>query len=356
MTLSKGKCFAKLPTGITMAYVETGPASGPNVILIHGLTDSLRSWSLTMAELHRLDPNLHILAVDQRGHGSSSMPEKQLCAATPEKCFRPADFANDIVAFMNAKKIFRATLVGHSLGSFVTQEVALNHPDMIERAVLVATSTKGTDNVVIRDNVLKELVEGRWANALEAKGYSYPEEVYGMTPLDADTDADTWIAKNWDADPVVSPSFIRPNSSETAHVRLGTWIGATKALLKTDNSERLKKLAVPTLVLWGSQDGIFLSDPDQTAMKNVLREAGLKAHTTNYWKQYGIAPLRARGSQENDIGHNVQWDAPEAVARDIEAFITTAAPIKELTYSEGSPNAHAIVSRQGNAIIERLLQ
>jgi len=85
--LIEGKCFAKLSTGIIMAYVETGPPTGPNVILIHGLTDSLRSWSLSMAELHRLDPNLHILAVDQRGHGSSSMPEKQACAAIPENAF-----------------------------------------------------------------------------------------------------------------------------------------------------------------------------------------------------------------------------------------------------------------------------
>ena len=57
-----------------MAYVETGPESGPAVILIHGLTDSLRSWSLAMRALHKDDPGLHILAVDLRGHGSSSMP------------------------------------------------------------------------------------------------------------------------------------------------------------------------------------------------------------------------------------------------------------------------------------------
>jgi len=255
---------------------------------------------------------------------------------------------------MNAKKISRATLVGHSLGSFVTQEVALNYPDMIERAVLVATSTRGRDNGIIRDNILKKLVEGTWAKGLEENGYLYPQEVYSMTPLDADANAETWIAKNWDADPVARPSFIRPYSSETAHVRLGTWIGATKALLNTDNSQRLNKLAVPTLVLWGSQDDIFPNDPDQMAIKNVLREAGLNAHTTNYWKQYGIASLRSRRSQKNDIGHNVQWDAPAAVGRDIEAFLASAAPINELAYSEGSPKDHYIVAKPGNAIIERL--
>ena len=37
------KCRLTLPSGIGMAYLETGPADGPAVILVHGLTDSSRS-------------------------------------------------------------------------------------------------------------------------------------------------------------------------------------------------------------------------------------------------------------------------------------------------------------------------
>src|SRR5512147_695524 len=103
--IDAGKCTIALPTGVTMAYVETGPADGPAVILIHGLTDSLRSWSLAMRALHKIDPALHILAVDLRGHGSTSMPPADKCAAAPETCFRLADFGADIVAFMQAKNI-----------------------------------------------------------------------------------------------------------------------------------------------------------------------------------------------------------------------------------------------------------
>src|ERR1041384_4882880 len=114
-----GKCTIALPTGITMAYVETGPADGPAVILIHGLTDSLRSWSLAMRALHKADPALHILAVDLRGHGATTMPPAASCAAAPESCFRLSDFGDDIVAFMQAKNVAKAALVGHSLGTFV---------------------------------------------------------------------------------------------------------------------------------------------------------------------------------------------------------------------------------------------
>src|SRR4051794_30123945 len=112
------KCRVALSTGIAMAYLEVGPAHGPAVILVHGLTDSSRSWSTTMEALHRLDPGLRILAIDQRGHGASSMPPAEPCAAAPERCFRMADFAADLEAFMAAKGIAKATMAGHSLGTF----------------------------------------------------------------------------------------------------------------------------------------------------------------------------------------------------------------------------------------------
>jgi pimeloyl-ACP methyl ester carboxylesterase len=349
-----GKCTISLTTGITMAYVEIGPSSGPAVILIHGLTDSLRSWSLAMRALHKDDPNLHILAIDLRGHGLSSMPPASGCAAAPETCFRVTDFANDLIAFMAAKKISKAALVGHSLGSFIVQEAALTHPEMVSHAVLVATSTKGVDNVVLRDYVLKEPVEGSWKKALEARGKIYPADFYELTPLDADPNAVDWIAKNWVVDPAADPAFLAPYIPETAHVKLGTWIGATKALLRTDNTERLKELKVPTLVIWAIQDNIFLEDPDQKAIKQVLAEAAKTRGTVHFWKEYGVAPLPQSGVQESDIGHNVQWGAPDAVARDIDQFIKTGAPTSDLARSDKAPNISHIIMEPGKATVVRL--
>jgi pimeloyl-ACP methyl ester carboxylesterase len=352
--LADGRCKVKLPGGITMAYVETGPRTGPAVILIHGLTDNIRSWSLAMRALHKLDPSLHILAIDLRGHGATSMPPQRTCAAAPEKCYRLGDFAGDIVAFMKAKKIAKATLAGHSLGSFIAQEVALDHPEMVERAVLVATSTKGTDNVALRDYVLKEPVEGSWKKALEAKGRKYPAGFYALTPLDADPKVEEWIAKNWVVDPAADPAFLKPYVPETAHIKLGTWIGATKALLATDNTERLKALKVPALVIWASQDNIFLADPDQKAIKDALGAAARDQHIAAYWKQYGLLPLPASGAQESDIGHNVQWGAPDEVAADIDAFIKTGAPTSDLVHSDKPPAVNHILTEPGKATLIKL--
>jgi pimeloyl-ACP methyl ester carboxylesterase len=107
-----------------------------------------------------------------------------------------ADFADDLVAFMQAKGVGKATLVGHSMGSFVEQEVALARPELVERAVLIATAARGAGNVALHDYVLEEPVEGSWRRSLEAEGKRYPAEFYELTPLDADPAAQGWMAKN----------------------------------------------------------------------------------------------------------------------------------------------------------------
>lgn len=349
------KCKVRLSTGITMAYLETGPADGPAVILIHGLTDSIRSWILSMRALHALNPSLHILAIDQRGHGATSMPPGDECPGAPEQCFEMKDFAADLVDFMHKKGIERGTLVGHSLGTFVVQEVALRHPRMVENAILVATSTTCVDNVVLRDFVLAEPVEGSWKANLVAQGFAFPDDVYGLTPINADPYASPLYMRDiWVADPVADPAFLAPYIPETAQVRLGTWIGASRALLRTDNTARLLALDVPTMVIWATQDSIFLADPDQRLIQTTLAAAAKAHHRTYYWKQYGLLPLPPSGNQESDIGHNVQWGAPDSVAADIDFFIRNGVPDPDLTHSDAPANIRRIVVEPGRAIIVKL--
>ena len=161
--LAEGKCKIQLSTGITMAYVETGPASGKPVILVHGYTDSVRSWSFAMRVLHKTDPSLRLIAIDLRGHGDSTMPPASDCASAPEKCFHPDILATDVVAFMKAKGISRAE-PSRPFAWFVRigQSVALSDPEMVDHLVLVATSTKVVDNPVIRDFILRDTIEGSW--------------------------------------------------------------------------------------------------------------------------------------------------------------------------------------------------
>ncbi|ALN75358.1 alpha/beta fold hydrolase [Aureimonas sp. AU20] len=347
------RCFVDLPTGIRMAYVEVGPSGGRTVLLLHGLTDSARSWSQTMAALHAKDPALHIVALDLRGHGQSAMPAAETCAREPKLCFTPRLFADDVLAFMDGKGIGTASLAGHSMGSMVAQEIALEHPERIEATVLVASSNRTAGNAVLADYVLKEPVLGSWKAGLDAKGLTDPMAVWSATPLDADPNAETWIAANWDVDPAADPALVQAITKETAHVRLGTWRGATQALLDVDNTERLGELRVPTLVLWGTQDAIFTRDPDQSGLMEVLGKAARAHGTPVVWKQYGVDPLPASGAQTSDIGHNVQWDAPDQVADDILSFLATGAPTPDGTRAVIEKDAATLVTMPGKAEIVR---
>ncbi len=57
-------------------------------------------------------------------------------------------FAADVVAFMDAMNMKQATIVGHSMGSFVAQHVAAQAPERVNKLVLVGSATKIRNNVV----------------------------------------------------------------------------------------------------------------------------------------------------------------------------------------------------------------
>ena len=343
-TVDGPKCHVRLRTGINMAYVETGPRHGRSVILLHGLTDTSRSWSLAMRALHHRRPDLHLFALDQRGQGGSSMPKGHQCRTKPETCFTMADLARDVVAFMDTQHLRRASVAGHSMGSFVAQELGLRYPRRVDKLVLIATSTTGVDNPTLRDFVLPQ-VEGPWRDSLVSQGVSWPAGAYDKTPLDADPDAVAWMQSSWDADPVAPQSLVDAISPETAHVPLGTWIGETKALLATDNAQRLRHLQAHTLVLWGVQDSIFYRSDQDAVIAALIRAARGRGGFT--WKEYGQIPLPASGFQESDIGHNVQWEAPDEVARDMSAFLCTGRPTKDLLHTDFPADVHRIVTEPG---------
>jgi pimeloyl-ACP methyl ester carboxylesterase len=347
------KSTIELSTGVRLAYLEAGPVTGEAAILLHGVTDSSRAWSRAMAAMHAKRPDLHIFALDQRGHGDSSMPERLRYRDAPERAFRIQDFTADLLAFMDAQGLERAAIVGHSMGSFVAQQAALDRPERLTRVVLVGSSDKGAGNPVLRDFLLRDTIEGRWRPAIERKGILFPSGAYELTPDRADPEIARWLAEFWGFHPVADPAFVTAMLADTARVRIGTWLGATRGLLAFDNRERLRQLSVPALAIWGSQDAIFVEDPDQRGLLAALDAAAKAGRTTYRWKQYGRIPLPASGAPEDDIGHDTQWDAPDEIAADIVSFMETGEPTPDLYRSDAPANPRRIVTERGKARILR---
>jgi pimeloyl-ACP methyl ester carboxylesterase len=125
-----------LPTGITLKYVEMGPPEAPAVVLIHGMSHNSRSWSLMaphLAERYRL------IIVDLRGHGDSGKPDIRM--------YPVSLYAADIAALIDALKLGKVHVVGHSLGSMAAQALAMNFPEKVDKVVLVSSALASFDSL-----------------------------------------------------------------------------------------------------------------------------------------------------------------------------------------------------------------
>jgi pimeloyl-ACP methyl ester carboxylesterase len=104
--------------GLNIHYQQTG--SGPQVILIHGLTGSLADWQFRVVPM--LAAQFTVLTYDLRGHGYSDMPPSG---------YTTADMASDLAGLLDALGIERAHIAGHSFGGSVALHFAALHPDRV---------------------------------------------------------------------------------------------------------------------------------------------------------------------------------------------------------------------------------
>lgn len=90
-------------SGITIAFETLG--DGPSVVLVHGITESRRSWDPLIPAL--VDAGYEVTAVDLRGHGESSVTAP----------FDSLTLGGDIAQFAARKD--RPLIIGHSLGGVI---------------------------------------------------------------------------------------------------------------------------------------------------------------------------------------------------------------------------------------------
>ncbi len=94
------------------------------LIILHGMLGSLDNWQ-TLGK--KLAEHFMVYLVDQRNHGRSPHAESH---TYPE-------MAEDLRAFMEANWIHEAHLIGHSMGGKTAMQLALDHPELVEKLVVV---------------------------------------------------------------------------------------------------------------------------------------------------------------------------------------------------------------------------
>ncbi|MEW5908528.1 MAG: alpha/beta hydrolase, partial [Thermodesulfobacteriota bacterium] len=98
---------------------------GKPVLSVHGLTANCRCWDVIASAL---SPRHQVLAVDLRGRGLSEKPLKG---------YSEKHHAADIRFLMDDLKLEKAVLMGHSLGGYISMQIAAEFPDRVEGLILI---------------------------------------------------------------------------------------------------------------------------------------------------------------------------------------------------------------------------
>jgi 3-oxoadipate enol-lactonase len=108
--------------GVRHHYTSKG--EGPPVVFVHGLGGTLHVWhGVTEAmSLHH-----HTVAMDLRGHGRSD----------GRNAFSVKGWAQDVEALITSLELPPVTLVGHSMGTLVAQQLAHSRPELVDNLVLI---------------------------------------------------------------------------------------------------------------------------------------------------------------------------------------------------------------------------
>lgn len=254
---------------IAMDCATQGAAEGLPLVLLHGYSDSWRSY---LPLMDALPERFRIVAMSMRGHGDSTKPSDGYDTAT---------LAEDVVAALDALGIARAVVVGHSMGSLVAQRIAIEHPERVSRLVLIGAFA------TIKGNAA---VEAFWRDEVSGLGDS-------IDPAFVSAFQQSSVAV-----PMPDP-FFENVVAESLKVPARVWRRMLRALLDEDRSYRLRDVAVPSLIIWGEQDA-FTSRSEQHLLLNQIPDAHL-----------AIYP---------GVGHAPHWEDTRRASADIAAFIDGA--------------------------------
>ncbi len=119
--------MARVAVGsVSLAVAEwPGPAKGPAVVCIHGLTANHTCWA-SVADV--LSPAHRLIAYDLRGRGESDKPDKGYSLAI---------HADDLEGLLDHFGLKKAVLIGHSLGAHIAVRFAATRPQRVAKLVLV---------------------------------------------------------------------------------------------------------------------------------------------------------------------------------------------------------------------------
>lgn len=223
--------------GHDVRYRRAGDPDAESILLIHGLAGSSKTWDRVIPLLAE---SVDVIAPDLLGHGESAKPVGDYSLGA---------YASGLRDFLTVIGVDRATIVGHSFGGGVAMQLAYQHPELVDRLVLVGSGGLGR--------------EVSWLlRLLSLPGFEYVMPVWFPRPF---VDAGTSVGRTLGRRGIRSERLgemwrayasLAGASNRTAFVR--TMQGVIDPWgQKIDARDRLYLARVPTLLVWGDRDAII---------------------------------------------------------------------------------------------------
>jgi len=259
--------------GIETYYEIHG--SGKALVLISGIGYPLWQW-------HKMIPYLaehfQVITFDNRGVGQSNKPAGPYTAQM---------LAADTAGLLDALDIESAAVLGHSMGGFIAQAMALDFSERVSELILCATNFGGPNHIPVTPEAFAVLSDTtsdpltRFTNGLKVS----------TAPGWADAHPD--IVKEWVEWRVANPMDV---AAYQAQLAIGLALTSAEAAFE----HKLPQISVPTLIVFGAHDKVV---PPENA--DLLRK-------------------QIRGSQTAiipDAGHFFPIEVPEAASQLIIDFL-----------------------------------
>jgi non-heme chloroperoxidase len=264
--VSRSDCsFARLSNGLRLAYGEQGRRDGPALVLLHGYTDSHRSFDLLMPLLPQ---GWRVIALTVRGHGRSDKPAEGYAAA---------EMAADVPLLLDALGIERALIVGHSMGATLALHVAAAYHGRVSGLVLLGAFASFAGN----EGVLQLAAEiGAFQEHID------PEFVLAFQ--------ESTFAE------MIPQRFLDTVIGESLRCPAFVWRAALRGQLDAALMDAARRCIAPTLLVRGQHDA-FVPHGDQLKLRDALPSARL---------------FTMRG-----VGHAPHWERPAETAALIQAFV-----------------------------------
>src|ERR671921_2072614 len=227
---------------IEMAYKMFG--KGDPIILHNGASDNMDAWDPALLGI--LASNNTVVVFDSRGIGNTTSGTEPYSMQL---------LGNDTAGLMDALKIPEANVLGYSMGSYITQQFAITHPDKVSSITLIAGTCGGKDHVPPPDEFIQ-----LQADVVNKSLNNIPLSQDEMKSLVNASEGSGWIKLHPESldlpESMTSLQQMKPGLSSEA---MNNQYKGAKAWVSSDWNgacDDLAKIGKPLLVIAGTDDNL----------------------------------------------------------------------------------------------------